>query len=70
MAKDKQAPVTTEPRTQRAWSLRRHGGMWLYEQADIPEDVFRRYVTEEHEDLFGMCASKLEVDMARLRERD
>ncbi len=67
MAKDKQ---TTPTKTQRCWSLRRHGGMWLYEQADIPMDVFRQYVTEEHEDLFGMCASKLEVDMSRLRERD
>lgn len=70
MAKDKQAPASAEPKTQRAWSLRRFNGMWLYEAADIPEDVFRRYVTEEHEDLFGMCASKLEVDMARLRDRD
>lgn len=67
MAKE---PTKTPQKVQRAWSLRRHGGMWLYECADIPQDVFRQYVTEEHEDLFGMCASKLEVDMSKLRERD
>lgn len=64
MAKDKAAPAA---KTQRCWSLRRHGGMWLYEQADIPMDVFRQYVNEEHEDVWGMCAAKLEVDMAKAR---
>ncbi len=70
MQRDRQSPVSTES-TQTVFSVRRHGGMWLYERAEIPADVFRRYVTDEHgPDLFGMCASKLEVDMAKLRERD
>jgi len=70
MAKDKQAPTASEP-TQTVFALRRHAGQWLYERAVIPQSVFRQYVEDEHgPDLFGMCASKLEVDMAKLRERD
>ena len=70
MAKDKQAPAASEP-TQTVFALRRHAGQWLYERAVIPQSVFRQYVEDAHgPDLFGMCASKLEVDMAKLRERD
>lgn len=70
MAKDKQAPAAHEP-TQTVFALRRFGGQWLYERAVIPQSVFRQYVEDEHgPDLFGMCASKLEVDMSKLRERD
>ena len=68
MAKDKRSD---DGPTQVVLSVRRHAGQWLYERAVIPQSVFRQYVEDEHgPDLFGMCASKLEVDMAKLRERD
>lgn len=65
MAKDKQRD---DGPTQVVLSVRRHAGQWIYERAVIPQSVYRQYVEEEHgPDLWGMCAAKLEVDMAKAR---
>lgn len=68
MSKDK-IPAAP-PKTQTAFSLRRSHGMWIYERAEIPEDVFRRYVVDEKgPDIMAMCAAHMEVDAYKLGEK-
>lgn len=55
----------------RVTCVRRSGGMWLFEAADIPADVWAQYVipSKTHgPDLYGMCAGQAEFEHSRLLE--
>ena len=66
-------PVSTlNGPTHRVMCVRRSGGMWVFECADIPTDVWERHVipSKSHgPDLFGMCAGQAEFEMHMAKER-